>query len=126
MELEFRTRSFFILCCFTLLSMAPQSSPQHEDLDRPQPVMQGQVQGLNDRTGLQRQGESRNQYKGNHEIFHSIKGHRGEGGGANVAHRPKNREKSCALMSAEASSFLTTTMLYASLALILAFPLLPL
>ncbi|KAG5249801.1 hypothetical protein IMY05_003G0138400 [Salix suchowensis] len=115
MGLEFRTRSFFILCCFTLLSMAPQSSPQHEDFDRPQPAMQGQVQG-----------ERRDRYEGKHEIFHPIKGHRGEGGGANVAHRPEHREKSCASMSAEASSFLTTTMVYASLALILTFPLLPL
>nr|TKR97362.1 hypothetical protein D5086_0000213550 [Populus alba] len=99
------------------------STPQHEDFDKPGPLMQGQVHDLEGKVGLPREGERR-EYKGKHEIFHSKKGRRGKGayGGANVVHRPKHGGRSGAVLSAKASSFVTATMLCVSLAFILVFP----
>ncbi|KAF9688861.1 hypothetical protein SADUNF_Sadunf01G0032000 [Salix dunnii] len=127
---KFLAWTFFVFCSHAVLSMPLHrvaSKPQHEDFDKPKPIMQGQVDGLEGKMDLSGEGERRG-YRGKHEIFRSIKGQRGKGayGGANVVHRPRHGGESDALLSATASSFVTATMLCVSLALILVAPFLSL
>uniref|UniRef100_A0A3N7FW47 Uncharacterized protein n=2 Tax=Populus trichocarpa TaxID=3694 RepID=A0A3N7FW47_POPTR len=126
MKVKFLAWTFSIFLCSMALHRVT-STPQHEDFDKPEPLMQGQVHDLEGKIGLSREGERR-EYKGKHEIFHSIKGQKGKGayGGANIVHRPKHGGRSDALLSAKASSFVTATMLCVSLAFILIFPFLSL
>ncbi|KAF2321541.1 hypothetical protein GH714_000353 [Hevea brasiliensis] len=76
--------------------------------------------GLND-TGRLNEEDERKEYKGNNELFPSIKGQKGKGayGGANIVHRPRPGEKNAAILTVKPSFFVSATMLYVSWALVL-------
>ncbi|KAJ6341181.1 hypothetical protein OIU78_009370 [Salix suchowensis] len=73
---KFLAWTFFIFCSHAMSSMAlhrAASKPQHGDFDSPKPILQGQVHGLEGKMGLSGEG-GRREYKGEQEIFRSMKG----------------------------------------------------
>ncbi|OAY37011.1 uncharacterized protein LOC110626594 [Manihot esculenta] len=111
------------LCCHAM-ALEKKPSSKQEDFAISEPGKCGQFHGgLND-TGRLNGEDERKEYKGNHELFHSIlMGKKGKGvyGGANIVHRPRPGEKNDAVLTAKASFVVSATMFSVSLALVVKF-----
>ncbi|KAJ9178914.1 hypothetical protein P3X46_010759 [Hevea brasiliensis] len=118
MKFTFLAWFFIFLCGHTTSNMAFEGKPtsKQEDFTLSEPGKYG----LND-TGKLNEEDERKEYKGNHELFPSIKGQKGKGayGGANIVHRPRPGEKNAAILTVKPSFFVSATMLYVSWALVL-------